>query len=94
MSATATEPVSVPLYLQVAGAILRLASDLFSQQDMRREPEFNAWKTLRRTTRLLCERYALQLTLNEAYELREALKFCRRDDDHDFLLKQEFTERG
>lgn len=98
MSATATEPVSVPLYLQAVGAILRLAHVLFYRIEMTEglldEREFSAWKTLRKVARLLCERCAMELSMEEAYELRYAMKFCPPSEDYDWLFAQKFTERG
>lgn len=101
MSATATEPVAVPAYLQTVSTILRLAHELFYAHDLLSksheqdaEPVFKAWLTLRSIARLLCERRAHELTLGEAYELREALKHCDRGEDFETIYRQQWDERG
>ncbi len=101
MAMTSTEPVAVPLYLQAVGVILRLAASLFYLHNLHDPPgtleqdaDFRAWLVLRRAARLLCERFAMQLTLAEAYELREALKRCERGEDFEFLYRLQWDERG
>jgi hypothetical protein len=98
---TSSEPVAVPSYLQVVSVILRLAAGLFYVHKLHdetptreQEEDFEAWLVLRRTARLLCERSAMQLTLAEAYALREALRRCPRDADFEFLYRQDWDERG
>jgi hypothetical protein len=106
MTAANTELVRVPEYLRVVGAILRLAAPLLAELDFgfdlqgaqlkgeEHERVFKTWKALRLAARQLCERCACQLSLAEAYELRDAVKQCPASDDRDFLFAVQFTERG
>lgn len=101
MTGANTEPVTVPEYLKVVSAILRLSAPLLYDLEtmlqepfIAQEPLFKAWRILRLTARTLCERGACELSLNEAWELKEALKFCFPNEDHDYLLAQTWTERA
>lgn len=101
MSMTETEPVSVPVHLQLVGVILALAHQLFYSQELlskshqpEKQPAFKAYLCLRVTVRKLCERGAAQLSLGEAYDLGKALEFCPRCDDVELLRSQRWDERG
>jgi hypothetical protein len=97
MTGSNTEAVQVPLYCQAVGAILRLAAELFPRIDQKGEDQaalLSAWRGLRETVRLLCDRRAMELSLVEAYSLRTALWFCPPGPDQDFLRAQTWTERG
>jgi hypothetical protein len=99
-----TEPVTIPDYIVAASAILRLAQGFFyaiefaeefpGQQPLKFTEAIRIWRVLRRASRLLLERGALELSLAEACELREALKKCPPGRDVDFLRGLEFNERG
>ncbi len=101
MSMTSTEPVEVPVHLQIVGVILRLANDLFYAEELlskshlpEKDSVFKAWLIMRATARRLCERGALQLSLGEAWDLRDALKFCPRNADFELIYRQRWNERG
>jgi hypothetical protein len=95
-----TEPVTIPTYILAASALLRLAQPFFYAIEFNDAPirhftdAVAVWRTLRHSSRLILERGALELSLAEACELREALRRCPPGRDVDFLRDLQFNERG
>jgi hypothetical protein len=88
----------MPKHIEAASAVLRLAQPFFyrvvaleAAADDYREP-LERWKTLRRIARMLLERGSMNLTMAEAYQLREVLQFCPSGGDVAFLYKQTWDE--
>jgi hypothetical protein len=94
------EPITIPPYIVAASALLRLAQPLFYAIEFGPDSPANfqrdvsLWRCLRGFSRALLERGALELSLAEACELREALRYCRPGENVDFLRSLEFSERG
>lgn len=92
-----SQAYTIPTYVQVAGALIRLALELFKRSfhpDEDRALMLGAWSVLRRSASLLLQRRAVELKLAEAYELREALAICHHSIERDILFAMEFNERG
>jgi hypothetical protein len=90
----------IPLYIETASVLLRLASPFFNQIDFSEASLDNCfealmrWRVLRDLSSLLLERRAMQLSLAEVYRLREVLQFCPPGADVAFLYQQTWEERG
>lgn len=91
------ENYAIPKYTQAAAALLRLATPFFYR--LERDPilpsvNFDNWKTLRLTARLLTERGAMMLTATERCALRATLEMCPSGGDVAFLMGETFEERA
>jgi hypothetical protein len=91
-----------PPYLHASSALLRLAGPFFvrvvkdseaTQRARVLHEEMATWATLRRVSELLLQRQNLELTLEEACHLREAILRCPFDPDRAYIENLEFTER-
>lgn len=87
----------IPTYIQVAGALIRLALELFKRSFHPEEDRalmLGAWSVLRRSAALLLQRRAVELKLAEACEMRQALMVCHHSIERDIVFAMEFEERG
>lgn len=96
MTGSNTDPVSTPIHIQAASALLRLAAPFFYKMgpiDANVDQEltdFRIWRALRHASRLILERNGLILTPSEAADLCHALSFCPYSRDVVFLHELTF----
>lgn len=91
-----------PPYLHASSALLRLAGPIFTRVVKDSEAlqcarvlheELATWAALRRVSELLLQRQSLELTVEEACHLREAILCCPFGPDRAYIENLEFTER-
>lgn len=86
-------------HVVAAGALVRLASPFFHKghfgaDDPNRPINYGVWLTLRKMAENLLERRGLDLSEYEVDLLGQALRFCPKCDDVDFLNSLTFAKRN
>jgi hypothetical protein len=95
-----TDPYQMPEFVKAATVLLRLAQPFFYQIEFSEASPASEramlenWRILRRISRLLLERGAMELTLAEACQLRASLACCPAGGDVAYLMDQTWSERS
>jgi len=86
-------PFKAPDHEEAAVLLRCMASELFRhihEPGADRASILTAWTALKRSAQLLTERGAPELTLAEAFALREALKLCERGEQWEWMMALDF----